>query len=132
VQEVGLHLPIPPVVEGKPITARVPGYETDTINVAGISPNMTEIAPRDLDFGRYFSAEEDQRGAHVAVIGNNVADSLFPSGNAVSRTMMMDGAEYIVGGTEYIVARPRIRFHHGSDAWGVSRSFAEPYTTLSD
>jgi putative ABC transport system permease protein len=114
VQDVGLDLLIPPVVEGKPITARVQGYETDTINVAGISPNMTEIAPRDLDFGRYFSAEEDQRGAHVAVIGNNVAGSLFPSGNAVNRTLMMDGAEYIVIGV-YAKAKGGFFGENGQD-----------------
>ena len=44
--------------------------------------------------GRFFTPEEDQRGAHVAVIGDNVADALFPDGNAVDRTFMMDGAEY--------------------------------------
>jgi putative ABC transport system permease protein len=109
-----LQLLIPPVVEGKPITARVPGFETDTINVAGMSPNMVEIAPRDLDFGRYFSAEEDQRGAHVAVIGNNVAGSLFPEGNAVNRTLMMDGAEYTVIGV-YAKAKGGFFGENGQD-----------------
>ena len=51
VEDVGLVLYIPPVVDGNPITARVPGYESDTINVSGLSPNMVEISPRDLDFG---------------------------------------------------------------------------------
>ena len=37
VEDVGLELLIPPVVDGKPITARVPGYESDTINVTGTS-----------------------------------------------------------------------------------------------
>ena len=64
---------IPPVVDGKPITAHVPGFESENINVAGQSPNMGEISPRDFATGRYFTPEEDQRGAHVAVIGSNVA-----------------------------------------------------------
>ena len=114
VEDVGLQLLIPPVVEGKPITARVPGYETDTINVAGMSPNMAEIQPRDLDFGRYFSAEEDQRGAHAAIIGNNVAESLFPAGNAVNRTFMMDGAEYIIIGV-YAKAKGGFFGENGQD-----------------
>jgi putative ABC transport system permease protein len=114
VEDVGLQLLIPPVVEGKPITARVPGYETDTINVAGMSPNMVEIQPRDLDFGRYFSAEEDQRSAHEAIIGNNVAESLFPAGNAVNRTMMMDGAEYIIIGV-YAKAKGGFFGENGQD-----------------
>jgi putative ABC transport system permease protein len=98
VEDAGLALYIPPVVDNKPITARVPGYESDTINVSGLSPNMIEISPRDLDAGRFFSPEEDQRGAHVAVIGASVAEALFPDGHAVDRAFMMDGAEYTIAG----------------------------------
>ena len=98
VQDTGLILYIPPVVEGNPITARVPGYESDTINVSGISPNMIDISPRDFSAGRYFTPEEDQRRAHVAVIGDSVALALFPNGGAVNRTMMVDGAEYTIVG----------------------------------
>src|ERR1039457_399910 len=98
VEDTGLVLYIQPVVDGKPITARVPGYESDTINVSGLSPNMIEISPRDLDAGRFFTAEEDQRDAHVAVIGASVAEALFPNGHAVDRAFMMDGAEYMIAG----------------------------------
>jgi putative ABC transport system permease protein len=98
VLDVGLVLYIPPTVDGKPITARVPGYESDTINVSGLSPNMAEISPRDFDAGRFFTPEEDQRGAHVAVIGASAAEALFPSGKAVDRTFMMDGAEFTIVG----------------------------------
>src|SRR5262249_5705611 len=96
VEDYGLVLYIPPVVEGHPITARVPGYETENINVNGMSANMAQISPRDLDAGRMFTPEEEQRGMHVAVIGSNVAGSLFPAGDAVNRTVMMDGAEYTI------------------------------------
>jgi putative ABC transport system permease protein len=98
VQDVGLELYIPPVVDGNPITAKVPGYESENINVAGDSPNMADISPRDFKDGRFYTAEEDQRGAHVAIIGSNVADALFPTGSAVDRTMMMDGAEFTIVG----------------------------------
>src|SRR5665811_2568317 len=54
VEDVGLQLYIPPVVDGKPITARVPGFESENINVAGQSPNMGDISPRDFAAGRYF------------------------------------------------------------------------------
>ena len=98
VEDVGLELFIPPVVEGNPITARVPGYESDTINLSGYSSNMADISPRDFASGRYFTPEEEQRGAHVAMIGSNLAESLFPAGNALGSTMMVDGAEYIIIG----------------------------------
>jgi putative ABC transport system permease protein len=98
VQDVGIELMIPPAVDGRPITARVPGYESENIGVSGRSVNLAEISPRDIAVGRYFTSEEDQRSAHVAIIGPNVADSLFPGAPAVDRTVMIDGAEYIVIG----------------------------------
>ena len=98
VQDVGLELYVPPVISGRALTVKVPGYESETISVTGLSPNMEDISPRDFDIGRFFTAEEDQRGAHVAVIGANVAESLFPAGDAVNRPIMLDGAEYIVIG----------------------------------
>jgi putative ABC transport system permease protein len=98
VNDTGLVVYIPTIVDGNPLIARVPGYESDSINVSGLSDNMYELSPRDFDVGRYFTPEEDQRGAHVAIIGRNVADSLFPNGRAVDSTFMMDGAEYTVIG----------------------------------
>ena len=98
VQDVGMELLIPPVVDGNPILARVPGFETENINVEGDSANIADISPRDFNAGRFFTPEEDRRGAHVVLIGANVAVSLFPDGRALGRTLMMDGAEYTVIG----------------------------------
>jgi putative ABC transport system permease protein len=114
VDDVGLTLYIPAVVDGNPITARVPGYESDTVNVAGLSANQGEIAPRDFSEGRFFTPEEDQRAAHVAVIGSNVADALFPDGKALGRTFMMDGAEYTVIGV-YAKAKGGFFGENGQD-----------------
>jgi len=114
VEDIGLQLYIPPVVDGKPITARVPGFESESINVAGQSPNMGDISPRDFAAGRYFTPEEDQRTAHVAVVGSNVAESLFPGGNAVNSTMMMDGAEYTIIGV-YAKAKGGFFGENGQD-----------------
>jgi putative ABC transport system permease protein len=114
VDDFGLILYIPPVVEGHPITARVPGYETENINVNGMSFNMAQISPRDLDAGRMFTPEEEQRGIHVAVIGSNVAGSLFPAGGAVGRTVMMDGAEYTIVGV-YAKAKGGFFGENGQD-----------------
>jgi len=98
VEDVGIQLLIPSVVDGNPMIAKVRGYESDTITVTGQTPNMADISPRDYKTGRPFTAEEDQRGAHVAVIGANVADALFPTGDPIGGSMMMDGAEYVIVG----------------------------------
>ena len=98
VEDVSLMLYIPPVVDGNPITARVPGYESDNVAISGLSPNALELSPRDLHEGRFFTAEEDHRGARVVVIGHDLSEALFPEGHAVGKTITMDGAEYQVIG----------------------------------
>src|SRR3974377_1574712 len=98
VEDVGLMLYIPPVVDGRPLTARVPGYESDNIGIEGLSPNELELSPRDLRAGRFFTPEENLRSAKVVVIGANLADALFPNSTGVDRTLLMDGAEYRIVG----------------------------------
>jgi putative ABC transport system permease protein len=98
VTDVSLMLYIPPVVDGNAITARVPGYESDNLSISALSPNALELSPRDLREGRFFTQEENERAAKVVVIGTNLADALFPTGEALDRAIMMDGAEYRVVG----------------------------------
>ena len=94
VESVGVFLYIPPAPSGTIITAKVPGFETDQLSILGLSANAIELTPRGFDQGRFFSEEEDDRGAHVAVLGYNIAHALYPDGDAVNRTFMLDGAEF--------------------------------------
>jgi putative ABC transport system permease protein len=96
--DVGLTLYIPPAPSGSIITAKVPGFETDSLNMIGVTPNAEDLAPRDFDQGRFFTEEENDRVAHVAVLGYDLAHALFPSGEADGRTFMVDGAEFTVIG----------------------------------
>jgi putative ABC transport system permease protein len=114
VEDVAIELYLPAVIDGNPLTARVPGYESDTINVEGVTANMYSISPRDFAGGRFFTPEEEERGAHVVMIGANVADSLFPDGRGVDRTLMMDGAEYTVVGV-YAKAKGGFFGENGQD-----------------
>jgi len=114
VDDTGLTLYIPPVVDGQPLMAKVPGYDSDTINVSGTTANMNDISPRDFAQGRFYTADEEQRGMHVAVLGSSVADALFPDGRAVGRAVMMDGAEYTVVGV-YAKAKGGFFGENGED-----------------
>jgi len=98
VEDVSVSLFIPPVVNGNALTARVPGYESDSINIMALSANALELSPRDLKDGRFFTPDEDERAAKVVVIGTNLADALFPTGSAVGHSLMLDGAEYQIIG----------------------------------
>jgi putative ABC transport system permease protein len=98
VDDVALTLAIPAATDGVLITAKVPGYDTDSLSIMGASPNSIDLTPRGFDQGRYFTEEENNRRAKVAVLGYDIAHTLFPDGNAVNRTFSMDGAEYTVVG----------------------------------
>jgi putative ABC transport system permease protein len=98
VEDVGITLYIPTIVERRSMVVRVAGYETDNFFFAGQTANMAVISPRDMRMGRVFTAEEDRRAARVAVIGANIAEALFPDGRALTRAILVDGAEYTVIG----------------------------------
>jgi putative ABC transport system permease protein len=98
VQDIALALFIPPAPSGTIITAKVPGFETDNLSMVGVTANNNDLAPRDFDQGRFFTEEENDRVAHVAVIGYDLAHALYPSGEAAGRTFMLDGAEFTVIG----------------------------------
>jgi putative ABC transport system permease protein len=98
VESVGVLLYVPPAPSGTIITAKVPGFETDSLSIVGASPNTIEQSPRGFDQGRFYTDEEDHRAAHVAVLGYSIAHALFPDGDAVNRTFMLDGAEFTVIG----------------------------------
>ncbi len=87
-EDVCLTLFIPSMVNGQPIVAKVPGFETENINMVGEQPELRiDMTPRDFRFGRFFTPEENDRVAHVAVIGSNLSDALFPDGRPLGRTV---------------------------------------------
>jgi len=98
VQDVAVALFIPPAANGTPMTAKVPGYETDSMSLVGVTPNQIELSPKEFDQGRYFTDEENNTGSHVAVLGFDLAKVLYPDGNAVGKTLIVDGAEFTVIG----------------------------------
>src|SRR5260370_5145844 len=55
--DVGMSLFILPLPGSVPI-AKVPGYESDNVFIAGATPNLYEISPRELQQCRIFSTEQ--------------------------------------------------------------------------
>jgi putative ABC transport system permease protein len=98
VEDVAINLYLPGAVAGQVISAKVPGYETDNINIVGSSANANDLTPREIESGRFYTPEEEARGAHVAMLGHDVAYVLYPDGKAVNQPFMMAGAEYTVAG----------------------------------
>jgi putative ABC transport system permease protein len=98
VEDAGVTLYIPTLVDGRSVTARVAGYATDNFSLVGSTANLTVLAPREMRVGRVFTPDEERRRARVAVIGANLAEALFPDGRAAGRAVLVDGAEYTILG----------------------------------
>lgn len=98
VLDTSLALFIPPIIGRQPLTARVAGFESDTVTLVGSTANSFELQPKDLAAGRVFTQEEASRGAKVACLGFSLAEALFPAGDGVGRSFNLSGAEYQVIG----------------------------------
>jgi putative ABC transport system permease protein len=97
VEDVALTMFVPGVIGGKPVMAKVMGFESE-IGIIGRSANIYELSPRELRDGRTFSAEEVQKAQRVCVLGASIAEALFPDGKAVGREITIDGGEFRVLG----------------------------------
>jgi putative ABC transport system permease protein len=97
IDDVSVSL-FPRLQPGTVLTAKVPGFESDNLDLASCTPNAYTISPRELRAGRIFTNEENERGQRVALLGASLADALFPDGNAVGKSMILDGQEYTVIG----------------------------------
>ncbi len=97
VEDVGIGIFINPP-PGKIFTIKVPGFESDNFFISGATANSYEISPREMKAGRVFTREEAQRGQRVALLGSSLADALFPAGERIGQSFLMDGVEYTVVG----------------------------------
>ena len=69
-------------------------------SVCGTQAALAEIRDLAVERGRFFGADEEQRGAAVAVIGSEIADELFPGADALGRTVRLAGRAFTVVGVQ--------------------------------
>ena len=67
----------------------VVGGENTNSSVTGTTPEYREVNNLEIASGSFFSTQDYQRGAKVAVIGSNIAETLFPNTNPVGQQMRM-------------------------------------------
>ena len=98
IERVGIALAVPTIQGRKSLSAKVPGFETDSISIQGKTADSYLVQPREVRVGRVFTTEEENRAVRVCVIGASVGEALFPDGKAVGKLITVDGAEYTVIG----------------------------------
>jgi putative ABC transport system permease protein len=122
VEDVSLSLFVSSETSGL-ISAKVPGFETDNVNLVGVSGNYFTLQPRDMEQGRVFTPEEADRGMRVCVIGSLVSEALFPDGKALGRAITVAGTEYVVLG---VLTKAKGGFFGQN---GIDTQIAIPYRT---
>ena len=74
--------------------------EMPSVQIQGDTDNMYEITDKTITEGRFFTAEEVERAAHVTVIGTDVQEKFFPFGSPIGRVLKLRGVPLTVIGVE--------------------------------
>ncbi|MEZ5422226.1 MAG: ABC transporter permease [Pyrinomonadaceae bacterium] len=76
------------------------GVEMPAVSIRGVTPEMLEIESKDLEEGRFVTAQEVESSAPVTVLGADVRDKYFPVGSALGREIKLRGVPLTVIGVE--------------------------------
>ena len=58
-------------------------------NITAIEPGHLEMYNYELDYGDYFSVSDDVKGLQKIILGSDIAEALFPDGNALGHTVIV-------------------------------------------
>ena len=79
---------------------RQDGIEFPGTRVMGSSATMADIEDKTIESGRFISDDEVQRSAMVVVLGADVREKFFPTGDPIGRTLKVRGLPMRVVGVE--------------------------------
>ncbi|MCC0629257.1 MULTISPECIES: ABC transporter permease [unclassified Clostridioides] len=67
-------------------------------NIVGTDENYAKLNNRELQSGRFIMPIDDDKSTKIAVLGSKVASDLFPSGNALGKTINIKAIPYKIIG----------------------------------
>jgi putative ABC transport system permease protein len=70
------------------------------VQIVGSEPVIGEIEKRDVAQGRYFTESENNNSVRVVYVGMDVANKLFPQGNALGGEITISGIPYRIIGIQ--------------------------------
>jgi putative ABC transport system permease protein len=103
--------------------------DTEMVNatVQGTTPSFFRMGTSEVTEGRFFTDAENVNRADVCVIGRDVANTLYPTINAIDRAILINGRNYRVVG----VLRERDNFLTPSeDPGNENKAVYLPYETI--
>jgi putative ABC transport system permease protein len=109
------------------VNVRRRDIEMTNATVQGTLPTYFRMGVTTIAEGRYFTDEENARRADVAVIGRDVANTLFPYTGALEQELMIDGRYYRIVG---VLAERDIFLVGAEDPNNENKAVYLPYLTL--
>jgi putative ABC transport system permease protein len=79
-------------------TARYNGKEVTAVNFEGVTPSYVTVVNAHLEQGRFLSETEDSHRIDVAVIGHDLAETLFPAKDAIGKELQVTGMTFRIIG----------------------------------
>jgi putative ABC transport system permease protein len=73
---------------------------SESASIFGVGAVLPEMREINLSAGRFFTEAEERSAQAVAVIGSEVADTLFPNTYPVGHTVKIQGREFLVLGVQ--------------------------------
>ncbi len=109
------------------VKIRYQDIEMVNATVQGTLPAMFRMGNTEISEGRFFGEGENMARADVCVIGRDIANTLFPSVNALDKEIMINGRNYRVIG----VMKERDMFLTPADDPGnQNKAVYIPYETM--
>jgi putative ABC transport system permease protein len=76
----------------------VAGANNANVRVTGAVPEYAVARNSELDAGQFITAQQQATAANVVILGANVAETLFPDGDALGRRVRLGGRQFTVSG----------------------------------
>src|SRR5262249_38573129 len=70
----------------------------ESVDMSGMTPNILQIEPYDVDSGRMLQDWEDEHSRFVAFVGYDIADKLFPGEDPIGKELRVDDHWYSIIG----------------------------------
>jgi putative ABC transport system permease protein len=106
-------------------TVKYNGKEVTSVMFEGVTPSYESVVNPGMEQGRFVSDTENSHRMEVAVIGHDLAETLFPAKDAVGKQVQLNGTTYTVVG---VMAKGKGVFLRDSNA---DKQFFVPYFTYT-
>ncbi len=80
------------------LTVKYKSNSLGGLNTMGVSFEHNQVADFSIAEGRYFTFQEAERGANVAIIGHTIAQEIFKGANPIGKVVKLGGFKFSVIG----------------------------------